>query len=175
MLAPFLDTGKERRFYKRPIATALMFLSILAVIYLTNVSWTHYQHELEITGTIPEHHEREEKAREEALKGGGGGGGAKKPAAVPIVGENEPGAELYAKATCISCHGTDLKGMPNAKIPALRGVGDSYTKEDILGIINNGKGQMQGQHDGLVAAGFTEEDIDALADWLSKQKAPAAV
>lgn len=66
LLAPFLDTGKERRFYRRPIATALMLLSLVSCYYLTKVSWDHYQHELEITNTVPEHIEREEKAREAA-------------------------------------------------------------------------------------------------------------
>ncbi|ANE47950.1 menaquinol-cytochrome C reductase [Paenibacillus swuensis] len=172
-LAPFLDTGKERRFYRRPIASSLMFLSILATIYLTNVSWTHYQHELKASGVVPEHIEREMLAEEEAKKGGGGGE-TKKPAVVPIVAEDDPGAQLYAKASCVSCHGADLKGMPNAKIPALRGVGDLHDKDAIVDIIANGYNKMPAQKDALTAAGFSDQDIDALAEWLSKQKAPAA-
>lgn len=51
-IAPFLDRGPERRFYKRPIATSLMLVSIAAIVYLTNVSWVHYQHELEAKGVV---------------------------------------------------------------------------------------------------------------------------
>ena len=32
LLAPFLDTGKERRFYKRPIASTLMLLSCFGLL-----------------------------------------------------------------------------------------------------------------------------------------------
>ena len=63
LLAPFLDPGKERRFYRSPIASSLMLLSLAAVVYLTNVAWTHYQHELKQLGTKPEHIQREEEAQ----------------------------------------------------------------------------------------------------------------
>ena len=69
LLVPFLDTGKERRFYKRPITSALMILSLFAVIYLTNATWTHYVHELEATGQKPEHIQREEEAEEKHATG----------------------------------------------------------------------------------------------------------
>src|SRR5690606_1069714 len=64
LLAPFLDTGKERRFYRRPIASTLMILALISVTYLTKVSWDHYQHQLEVNNIVPEHHERAQKARE---------------------------------------------------------------------------------------------------------------
>lgn len=46
MLAPFLDKGKERRFYKRPIASSLMIVSLIACFYLTRVAWLGYEAEL---------------------------------------------------------------------------------------------------------------------------------
>ncbi|MEK8127374.1 c-type cytochrome [Paenibacillus filicis] len=170
LLAPFLDTGKERRFYKRPIASALMFLSLIAVSYLTVFSWQHYTHELKSKNIIPEHIKREQEMH---AGGGEGGGGAKKPAAAQaaaIVAPDDPAASLYQKSTCLQCHGGDLKGMPSAKIPALRGVGDKHDKTEILGIIKNGQGNMPGQYDANIAKGLSADDIDKLADWLSKQK-----
>ena len=169
LLAPFLDTGKERRFYKRPIASSLMFLSLASVIYLTVFAWHHYTLELEAKGIIPEHIKREEEMH--AGKGGGGGGGAPKKAAVPpIVAEDHEGAAIYAKATCLQCHGADLKGMAGA-IPTLRGIGDKHDKAAILDVINNGIGGMQAQYDALLAKGLTDAEIDTLAEWLSMQKA----
>ncbi len=35
LLAPWLDRGSERRFYKRPIASGLMFIAVISIIYLT--------------------------------------------------------------------------------------------------------------------------------------------
>lgn len=170
LLAPFLDTGKERRFYKRPIASSLMFLSLLAITYLTVISWSTYQNELKEKNIIPEHIKREEEMK--ANKGTSGGGGAKKPAqqAAAIVAPDDPAAQIFAKSTCLACHGVDLKGMPSANIPALRGVGDKYSKDDIMGIIRNGKGQMSAQYDANIGKGLTAAEIDQLADWLSKQK-----
>ncbi len=100
LLAPFLDTGKERRFYRRPIASSLMGLSLIACIFLTYTSWHHYQMELKEKGIIPEHIKREEemhKAKQEA----GGAGGANKPAQPKksaVVAADDPGAEIYKKS-----------------------------------------------------------------------------
>ncbi|MWC28490.1 menaquinol-cytochrome c reductase cytochrome b/c subunit [Paenibacillus sp. MMS18-CY102] len=165
LLAPFLDTGKERRFYRRPIAASLMLLSLVACIYLTKVSWDHYQHELEITNTIPEHIEREEKAREAAEKGQEFSA-IKKEEAVALVDADDPAMEI-AKANCIGCHATDLNGNKQGKVPSLRGVGDILTKEQLVETVTNGKGggAMPSFKDKLSAA-----EIDQITTWLAKQK-----
>jgi menaquinol-cytochrome c reductase cytochrome b/c subunit len=165
LLAPFLDTGKERRFYRRPIASALMLVSLVAIVHLTWVSWHHYQHELEANGVVPEHIEREIKA-EEAVKNG-------KPRPVPgrenipaMVASDDPAfKETMTKAQCISCHGAELEG---ANGPALRGVGDRLSKEEIIDTITNGRnnGAMPSFKGTL-----SDQQIEAVATWLSKQKA----
>lgn len=169
LLVPFLDTGKERRFYKRPIASSLMFLSILAVVYLTNSAWTSYQHELKATGQEPEHIKREEEAKEKRAQGLPTSN-AKQPESdvVAIVDKDNPAMEIYKKATCISCHAADLNGQGNA--PALRGVGDTLDKEAIAGIIKNGRGAMGPMYDTAIAAGVTDQELDQLAEWLASQK-----
>lgn len=170
LLAPFLDTGKERRFYKRPIASSLMFLALAAVTYLTAFSWHHYTKELEEKGIIPEHIKREEE-RKAGKAGGEQPAATKKPAVVAIVAPDDPGAKIYAKTTCVSCHGDQLNGMKGA-VPALRGIGDKYDKAALLNIIKNGKPPgMAAQYDDNIKKGLTDADIDKLADWLSMQKA----
>ncbi|WP_248925454.1 c-type cytochrome [Paenibacillus hamazuiensis] len=175
LLAPFLDTGKERRFYRRPIASTLMGLSLVACTYLTIVSWHHYELELKEKNIIPEHIKREEelhanKGKEGSGQGAGGGGQQKKAAAPALVAADDPAAEIYKKATCVQCHGGDLKGMPNAGIPMLLGIGDKHSKDEILGIIKNGQGGMSPQYDANIKKGLTDADIDKLAEWLAKQK-----
>lgn len=172
LLAPFLDTGKERRFYRRPIASLLMILSLIACTYLTVVSWHHYQVELKDKNIIPEHIKREEELKASKGTAGGTGGAAQKPAqAAAIVDPSDAGAEIYKKATCISCHGGDLKGMPSANIPALRGVGDRLSKDEIMGIVKNGRNAMSPMYDPNIKQGLTAADIDKMVEWLSKQKA----
>lgn len=170
LLAPFLDTGKERRFYKRPIATALMFLSLIACTYLTYTSWAHYQHELADKGIIPEHIKREEEMHASKGAAGGAGGEKKDTKKAAIVAADDPGAELYKKATCVTCHGGGLAGMPSGGVPALLGIGDKMSKDEILGIIKNGKGNMQAQYKQNIDKGLTDADIDKLSGWLAQQK-----
>ncbi|MGG1515117.1 c-type cytochrome [Paenibacillus oryzisoli] len=168
LLAPFLDTGKERRFYRRPIASALMIMSLITCSYLTYVSWSHYQVELKEKNIIPEHIKREEELHAGKTTAGGGAKETKKAAA--IVAADDPGAEIYKKATCLACHGAQLKGMPASGVPALLGVGDTHTKDDILGIIKNGKGNMPSMYKPNIDKGLTDADIDKLANWLAMQK-----
>lgn len=163
LLAPFLDRGQERRFYRRPVASSLMFLSLISIFYLTWQAWDHYQHELETRGITPEHILKHEEVM--AGKGSDPTPGGK--STVSIVAEDDPGYAIYKQATCVSCHGENLSGP----MPSLLGIGDKYDKEQLLDIIVNGKGGMQPQLDDNLARGLTESDIDTLADWLSRQKA----
>ncbi|EXX91300.1 menaquinol-cytochrome C reductase [Paenibacillus darwinianus] len=164
MLAPFLDTGKERRFYRRPIASSLMILSLIAIVYLTKVSWDFYTHELRLTNTIPEHKLREEKAREAAEKGQERPNPMKKEKPAALVDADDPATAILKKAQCITCHAADLQGQ--AGIPALAGVGDRLTKEEIAEIVTNGRNNMPSFKEQLSTA-----EIDQVATWLAKQKA----
>lgn len=165
LLAPFLDTGKERRFYRRPIASSLMLLSLISCVYLTKVSWDHYQHQLEESGTKPEHIVREEKAREAYEKGQPAPSAVKRAKPVAIVAEDDPAYGLI-KQNCMACHATDLNG--GSGIPALRGIGDQFSLEELHDVVTNGNGNMPAFKDKLSTA-----EIDQIATWLSKQKKAA--
>jgi len=167
LLAPFLDTGKERRFYRRPIASSLMVLSLLAVVYLTNAAWTHYKHELEATNQVPEHIQREHEAEEKRKKGLPTSNAIGQDNEVAIVDKDNPAMEIYKQAGCINCHAVDLKGQG---APSLRGVGDIHDKDGILAIIKEGYNTMPPMYDQATAAGVTDEQIDQLAEWLASQK-----
>lgn len=167
ILTPFLDRGKERRFYKRPIASTLVLLTVAAIFHLTYVSWAHYQNELEVQGITPEHIERANLIKAgEPVPGQTGGS---QVAAIPIVDEDHDGFQIYQKASCVSCHANDLSGTNFA--PALLGVGDKYDRDEIMDIIVNGIGGMSGQLD-MNAGTVSEAEFETLADWLALQKAP---
>lgn len=165
LLAPFLDRGKDRRWFKRPVASALMLLSFVAIVYLTKVSWDHYTHELEVKNQIPEHIQRaallaeEKKAESE---------GKIHPSKLPIVDPDGEGFAIYSKATCLSCHAADLRGQAGS--PTLRGIGEKYSQEEIMDIIVNGKGGMSAQFDPNINMGITEAELNELAGWLANQK-----
>ncbi|SEN42231.1 c-type cytochrome [Lihuaxuella thermophila] len=68
--------------------------------------------------------------------------------------------EIYSQH-CANCHGGNLQGSFG---PGLQKVGTKYSKEQILEIIQKGKGSMPSQDY------VPKEDQVKLAEWLSKQK-----
>ncbi|MDI2589703.1 cytochrome c [Psychrobacillus sp. NEAU-3TGS] len=70
-------------------------------------------------------------------------------------------AEKIVSSKCISCHGGNLEGQGN--FPALNDVGSRLSEDEILNVIENGRGAMPG---GLV----TGEEAQAVAAWLAAKK-----
>lgn len=95
-------------------------------------------------------------------------------AVATLVDGNSEGAKIFQKSTCVSCHGTDLKGNPASGIPKLLGVGDVHDKAGLAKIIKEGFKNMPAQYDANIAKGLTAAEIDELTTWLSIQKAPAS-
>jgi mono/diheme cytochrome c family protein len=71
----------------------------------------------------------------------------------------DAGNDLFQKS-CASCHGEDLK---SGGAPDLDKIGSKYSKDEILNIINNGKGSMPA---GLIKGA----DADTVAGWLANKK-----
>ncbi len=58
-------------------------------------------------------------------------------------GQQITGASLYL-SNCAMCHGTDRKGDPTGTYPSLLQIEKKYSRNEILEIINNGRGFMPG-------------------------------
>ena len=114
ILAPWLDRGPKRRPKDRPIATGLMLLSLISIIFLT---WQ----------SVVTH---DWKAAEEQ---------GKAVAEVEVDMDSE-GYDIFANQSCVTCHGEDLKG--GAAAPAL--VGNALNADEVKDIIENGRGAMPG-------------------------------
>jgi len=69
-------------------------------------------------------------------------------------------AEALFKNTCAGCHGQSLEGAVG---PNLQKIGSQLTKDQILEVLNNGKGSMP---PGLVKGA----DADTVAAWLADKK-----
>ncbi|MCY8233523.1 cytochrome c [Priestia filamentosa] len=65
--------------------------------------------------------------------------------------------EIY-KQTCISCHGEQYQGVSG---PALKGVGEKLSQEEVKKIITQGKG-------GMPANLVPQEKADEMAKWVRK-------
>ncbi|WP_139491199.1 c-type cytochrome [Brevibacillus dissolubilis] len=70
-------------------------------------------------------------------------------------------ADQAYQANCAACHGKELEGVVG---PKLSNIGSKYSKDDVLGIINNGKG-------GAMPGGLVKgADAENLAAWLAEKK-----
>lgn len=67
--------------------------------------------------------------------------------------------EIY-KGTCIGCHGGSYEGGMG---PALKGIGEKVSLDEIKETLKNGRGAMP---PGLVK----DEQVDAMAKWVSELK-----
>ncbi|MFD1736746.1 cytochrome c551 [Bacillus salitolerans] len=74
-------------------------------------------------------------------------------------GEVTAAEKIYQKS-CSTCHGGKLQGGVG---PQLTQVGNKYSSEEILNIIENGQGRMP---KGILQG----EDAEAVAVWLAEQK-----
>lgn len=112
LLAPWLDTGKERRPSKRPIATGLMLLAFIASVYLT---WESVdQHDWEAAAKQGEIVEVE-------------------------IDESAAGFEVYVnQGSCAGCHGNVMEGGSTG----ISLVGTGLTAEEAADVITNGRGAM---------------------------------
>lgn len=96
----------------------------------------------------------------------------------------EKGKTIYVKAGCVTCHGpSGAGGYPNnnvegGKIPALNGVSETYTKEELKRKIKKGvypaKKDPAGEDPLLRMPAWIEylsdEEVDAVADYLRTLK-----
>jgi cytochrome c551 len=83
------------------------------------------------------------------------GGGSKSDTA------SGPDASKIFSQKCSSCHGENLEGKVG---PKLSNIGSQLSKDQILGILKNGK--SGGMPAGLVSG----DDADAVATWLANKK-----
>lgn len=80
------------------------------------------------------------------------------------------GAKLYAEKTCNACHGAkaDKPLMPN--YPKLAGQNAAYAEQQMKDIKSGARNNGQTAAMKGVMHLVNDEEIKAIADWLSKQK-----
>jgi cytochrome c551 len=71
-------------------------------------------------------------------------------------------AQQVIQSKCIACHGENLQGQGN--FPNISKIGAKLSKDEILNVIKNGKGNMPKISD------ISDDEAEAVAKWLSEQK-----
>ncbi len=81
------------------------------------------------------------------------------------------GAKLYQEKTCWSCHGKDAKTpLKNMPYPKLAGQNASYAEQQMKDIKSGARSNGQSAAMKGVMGLVNDEEIKALADYLSKLK-----
>jgi menaquinol-cytochrome c reductase cytochrome b/c subunit len=148
-LTPFLDRGPERRPIKRPVGTALMFIGIISVTYLT---WA-----------AMDDHEKALEAQKASAHPPVAAAPAPSGASATAPSTKGPGAEIWQKQTnCQGCHGVDMAGNVG---PNLQHIGAQLSEADIKKTIKNGRGAMP---PGMFTG--SDAELDQLAKYLASLK-----
>ncbi len=116
LLAPWLDSGKERRPHKRPATIGIMLTTLVMIVALTWQAEAEHQEQL-ISSPV------------------------RKPKSTEIVDPNSKAYQLYKESACIKCHGEKLEGLNG---PHLLGIGtkQGMSKEEMIRIMDEGRGAM---------------------------------
>jgi cytochrome c553 len=88
------------------------------------------------------------------------------PAAVVAQGQTQPLSAQYLAGNCANCHGT--LGRSAGAMPGLAGLQKAYFVEQMK-LFRDGKRQATIMQQ--LAKGYTDEQIDMLADYFARQKA----
>lgn len=92
--------------------------------------------------------------------GGGGDDSSSEDTGSSNGGDSSVDAEAVVQNSCVSCHGGNLEG---GSAPAIDKAGAKYSEDEILEIIENGKGGMPG---GIIKG----DDAKAVASYLADKK-----
>jgi mono/diheme cytochrome c family protein len=98
----------------------------------------------------------------------------------PVQGKPRSGAEVFARAGCVACHGAMGRGghpnnnVPGSAIPALPELAATFTKDELVARLKKGKKPEKADPQGeepLVSMPawegvLTEEEISAVADFV---------
>ncbi|GEK35162.1 menaquinol-cytochrome c reductase cytochrome b/c subunit [Kurthia sibirica] len=132
LLAPFLDRGPERRAYKRPLPVLFMLLALSAMVYLTWESVANHDWAAA---------ERQGKITSDTA-----------------FDKSDPGYEVYAKQSCIGCHGDQLQGGAGVAFDGLK-----LTPEQVAKVAKEGYKTMQpGAFKG------SDEELKKLANFIAE-------
>ncbi len=92
------------------------------------------------------------------------------PAAAPAAaGSDDPGAALYAAKGCAACHGADGKTPIMTSYPKVAGLPQQYTANQMTDIKSGARNNGQSAAMKGIMAAVSDEDIQAISTWLSKQ------
>jgi ubiquinol-cytochrome c reductase cytochrome b subunit len=163
---PFLDRGRERRPWRRPVVVAGFAIFVVCYSSLGALSYHDDTRDLNVAAQLARQRRAEIDYMRQAFRP------LSTPSSVPILAPTNvdpvisKGAAIFAAGPCGSCHGN--RGEGTAKAPSLIGVGEMYSADRLSYVLHHRTPDMiQG---GMPPVNLDKADTDALVAYLRSLK-----
>jgi ubiquinol-cytochrome c reductase cytochrome b subunit len=163
---PFLDRGRERRPWRRPVVVAGFAIFVVCYSSLGALSYHDDTRDLNVAAQLARQRRAEIDYMRQAFRP------LSTPSSVPILAPTNvdpvisKGAAIFAAGPCGSCHGN--RGEGTAKAPNLIGVGEMYSADRLSYVLHHRTPDMiQG---GMPPVNLDKADTDALVAYLRSLK-----
>jgi len=163
---PFLDRGRERRPWRRPVVVAGFAIFVVCYSSLGALSYHDDTRDLNVAAQLARQRRAEIDYMRQPFRP------LSTPSSVPIPAPTNvdpvisKGAAIFAAGPCGSCHGN--RGEGTAKAPSLIGVGEMYSADRLSYVLHHRTPDMiQG---GMPPVNLDKADTDALVAYLRSLK-----
>lgn len=166
-IIPFLDRGRERRPWKRPIVVGGFAVFVLCYAGLGALSYHADAGDVNISAQLARQKQAEidymRQPFEPESSNTASAAAAPQVSADPLVAK---GAAIYAAQPCGGCHGDRAEGTEVA--PSLIGIGQKYSSDRLVYLLHHlSPGMVQG---GMPQVDLDQADTDALVAYLRSLK-----
>ena len=164
---PFLDRGRERRPWRRPVVVAGFTIFAGCYAALGAISYHQDTTDLVVAAQLARQKQAEiDYMRQPFQPESSSPASAASEAPVTQDPLAAKGAAIFSSQPCGACHGD--KGEGTAMAPALRGVGEKYSADRLAFVLHHLTPKMQAG--GMPEVDLNKQDTDALVAYLRSLK-----
>ena len=163
---PFLDRGRERRPWRRPVVVAGFAIFVICYAGLGVLSYRADAADLNVAAQLARQKQAEIDYMRQPFQPQSQPSNSAPAALVTVDPLVVKGATIFAAQPCGGCHGDRGEGSPAA--PALIGVGQKYSPDQLAFLLHHRTRKMiQG---GMPSVDLNQADTDALVAYLRSLK-----
>jgi ubiquinol-cytochrome c reductase cytochrome b subunit len=163
---PFIDRGRDRRPWRRPVIVAGFAMFVLCYAGLGAMSYRDDAQDKNVAAQLAHQRQAEIDYMNQPFQPQSSSPAAAPAAAVVLDPLAAKGAAIFAAQPCGGCHGD--KGEGTAVAPALIGVGQKYSSDQLAFLLHHRTAKMIAG--GMPSVDLNQADTDALVAYLRSLK-----
>jgi ubiquinol-cytochrome c reductase cytochrome b subunit len=162
---PFIDRGRERRPWRRPIVVAGFAMFVVCYAGLGALSYRDDASDSNVAAQLARQKQAESDYMRQPFQPESSPSATKapQPPADPLVAQ---GSAIFAAQPCAGCHGD--RGEGTSAAPALIGVGQKYSPDQLSFLLHHRTAKMI--EGGMPPVDLNKQDTDALVAYLRSLK-----